>query len=85
LARRHFVAKTPTYDRWISLDFLGFSRPNQALSMGYAGFSLENFSSPFTLGVRSAGRDLESWEAKAQDCSWGKLSSISDFLQDIVV
>jgi len=29
------------------LDFLGFSRPNRAFSMGYAGFSLENFSSRF--------------------------------------
>jgi hypothetical protein len=26
------------------LDFLGFSRPNQAFSMGCAGFSLEEIS-----------------------------------------
>jgi hypothetical protein len=30
------------------LDFLGFSRPKRDLSMGYAGFSLKNFSSRFT-------------------------------------
>jgi hypothetical protein len=29
------------------LDFLGFSRANLAFSMGYAGFSLEVFSSRF--------------------------------------
>jgi hypothetical protein len=28
------------------LDFLGFSRPNRDLSMGYTGFSLKNFSWP---------------------------------------
>jgi hypothetical protein len=32
---------------WISLDFLGFSRLNRAFSMGYAGFSLDHFSSRF--------------------------------------
>jgi hypothetical protein len=30
---------------WISLDFLGFSRPNRDLSMGYATFSCKPFSS----------------------------------------
>jgi hypothetical protein len=63
------LRKTRLFDRWISLDFLGFSRPNRDFSMGYAGFSLENFSSRFLLGVRSAGRDLQSREMKAQDCS----------------
>jgi hypothetical protein len=28
---------------WISLDFLGFSRPNLDLSMGYTRFSAEGF------------------------------------------
>ena len=36
LARRRFAAKTPDYKGWISLDFLGFSRPNLDFSMGYA-------------------------------------------------
>jgi hypothetical protein len=39
-----FAAKTPVFEAWISLDFLGFSRQNRDLSMGYAGFSAENFS-----------------------------------------
>jgi hypothetical protein len=29
------------------LDFLGFSRPNRDLSMGYAGFSQQEFSRRF--------------------------------------
>jgi hypothetical protein len=35
LARGRFAAKTPVYEGWISLDFLGFSRPNLDFSMGY--------------------------------------------------
>ena len=40
----HLAAKTPVYEGWNSLDFLGFSRPNRDLSMGCAGFSAEIFS-----------------------------------------
>ncbi len=47
LARRSFGWKTPDFGGWISLDFLGFSRSKRDLSMGYAGFSLKNFSWPF--------------------------------------
>ena len=47
LGTSHLGAETPGFGGWISLDFLGFSRPNLDLSMGYAGFSSENFSSPF--------------------------------------
>src|ERR1700729_30807 len=47
LAGRRFAAKTPEYEVWISLDFLGFSRPNRDLSMGYKRFSEEDFSSRF--------------------------------------
>ena len=36
LGRRRFAANTPIPGGWISLDFLGFSRPNRDLSMGYA-------------------------------------------------
>jgi hypothetical protein len=39
-----FAAKALDSERWISLDFLGFSRPNRAFSMGYAAFSRDNFS-----------------------------------------
>ena len=35
LACRRFAAKTPDFGGWISLDFLGFSRPNRDFSMGY--------------------------------------------------
>jgi hypothetical protein len=41
--------KTPDYEGWISLDFLGFSRPNRDFSMGYAksswrkSISISNF------------------------------------------
>jgi len=30
-----FRCEDPDYERWISLDFLGFSRPNRYFSMGY--------------------------------------------------
>jgi hypothetical protein len=39
-----FRCENPFYEGWISLDFLGFSRPNRDLSMGYAGFYAENCS-----------------------------------------
>jgi hypothetical protein len=39
-----FAAKAPDYAYWILLDFLGFSRQNRDLSIGYAGFSSEIFS-----------------------------------------
>jgi hypothetical protein len=31
-----FRCEDPNYEGWISLDFLGFSRPNLDLSVGYA-------------------------------------------------
>jgi hypothetical protein len=36
LARGRLAAKTLDHEGWISLDFLGFSRPNRDFSMGYA-------------------------------------------------
>jgi hypothetical protein len=43
-----FSRENPGFEGWKGLDFLGFSRPNRAFSMGYAGFSLkEIFSRPF--------------------------------------
>jgi hypothetical protein len=41
---------------WISLDFLGFSRPNLAFSMGYAGFRWKFFPSGFS-PLRGAGTE----------------------------
>jgi hypothetical protein len=58
LETSRFAVKTPEFARWKSLDFLGFSRQNRDLSMGYAGFSLKNFSWPFSPpGVRSGGHE----------------------------
>jgi hypothetical protein len=48
LAARSFAPKTPDYEGWISLDFLGFSRSNRDLSMGYAEITTEEFSSRFS-------------------------------------
>jgi hypothetical protein len=36
LAPGRFAAKARADERWILLDFLGFSRPNRDFSMGYA-------------------------------------------------
>ena len=52
-----FCGKDPAFEGWISLDFLGFSRPNRDLSMGYTGFSLKSFSWPFCpWAFEAAGR-----------------------------
>jgi hypothetical protein len=60
LGSRLFRLENSDLSRWISLDFLGFSRPNRAYSMGCAGFSLqENSRALFRAG--SAGRGPGSW------------------------
>jgi hypothetical protein len=53
------------------LDFLGFSRQNRDLSMGYTGFSSKNFSRSFCpLGVRSGGlEDRQRGYAEVQKAS----------------
>ena len=43
LARRLFAAKTPFIGYWISLDFLGFSRPKSRLINGLHGINGEKF------------------------------------------
>jgi hypothetical protein len=55
LARGPLTAKTLVYERRKSLDFLGFSRPNQAFSIGYAGVSLKEISRAFARSGRGAG------------------------------
>ena len=55
LAPGRSAAKAPADECWISLDFLGFSRQNLDLSMGYRAFSGKNFSRALLPGVRSAG------------------------------
>jgi hypothetical protein len=44
LGSGRLAAKTLVYGGWKDLDFLGFSRPNRAFSMSYAGFSLKEIS-----------------------------------------
>jgi hypothetical protein len=86
LARARFAEKTPVSEGWISLDFLGFSRPNRDLSMGYAGFSLENFFvGAFPVGVSKPGTEM-AIEAirKAQDCHGRELTLFSAFPEAIV-
>ncbi|HEV7478689.1 MAG TPA: hypothetical protein VGO05_00195, partial [Roseiarcus sp.] len=67
MALAHFAMETTFLGYWISLDFLGFSRPNRAFSMGYAEFLLENFSSRFSrlrvAKTKACGRN----HAEAQD------------------
>jgi hypothetical protein len=78
------AAKTPGFERWKSLDFLGFSRPDRAFSMGYAGFLLKEISSallPPRISVGTAAHDFGL--LKGTDWSWGKHNQISDFLQEI--
>jgi hypothetical protein len=52
LADRCFGAKTSLSSYWISLDFLGFSRPNRDFSMGYADFTAKKFSQPLSRALR---------------------------------
>jgi hypothetical protein len=56
LVRGLLAAKTQVYEGWKSLDFLGFSRPNWAFSMGYAGFSLKEKSSALSRDGGGVGR-----------------------------
>jgi hypothetical protein len=55
LGSRRLAAKTPGFEGWKGLDFLGFSRPNRAFSMGYAGFSLQEISRHLCFRARAAG------------------------------
>src|SRR5580704_13280842 len=52
-----FAAKNPAYESWISLDFLGFSRPNRDFSMGYTAFSGKNFSPSFSASAEAPERE----------------------------
>jgi hypothetical protein len=49
------AAETLAYEGWEGLDFLGFSRPNRAFSMGYAGFSLNEISRALLPPSRTVG------------------------------
>jgi hypothetical protein len=78
-----FCREDPAYE---GLDFLGFSRQNRYFSMGYEAKSAAKFIARFFRDVekRRSGSP-RSWHMEAQDCSWGKLNLVSDFLQEIVI
>src|ERR1700722_8609355 len=46
--------RSPLKTGWISLDFLGFSRQNRALSRAYTGISLEFFSWSSVIGAAAS-------------------------------
>jgi hypothetical protein len=64
------ATKTLVYGGWKSLDFLGFSRPNRALSTGYTGFSLKEISRALSRSGGRAGLGRQHFYcAEAQDFS----------------
>jgi hypothetical protein len=85
LAHGLLSAKTPAFEGWKSLDFLGFSRPKRDFSMGYTGFSLEQFSRALSRGG-GPGAELHGGlgHADAQNYSPREPSEISVFRQSIV-
>jgi hypothetical protein len=67
---------------WISLDSLVRIETFQWVTRLFAGRKL---LAPFPGVERTPGRKHAILgHAEAQDCSWGKLTLISDFLQEIV-
>jgi hypothetical protein len=53
--------------------------------MGYAAFSGNEFSARFVRDVGGAGSAaVGRGHAEGMDCSWGKLTAISDYRQAIV-
>ncbi len=83
LAHRLFAAKTPFIGYWISLDFLGFSRPNLSLINGLHGKSRPKvLLGPFVPWLRRRrGGGSQSWRAEKRGRSSGKLTLISGFQQ----
>jgi hypothetical protein len=53
--------------------------------MGYAEFSWEEYFSRPSVALRARNGSLGRGHVEAQDCSWGKLNLVSDFLKSIVV
>jgi hypothetical protein len=84
LDHRGFCPGRPENKAWISLDFLGFSRPNRDVSMSYAGFSAKKISRALLpLGRRRRDRSRYSYDAEMQYGSSSKPNSFSAFLQSI--
>jgi hypothetical protein len=78
LDRRGFAPGRPENKAWISLDFLGFSRPNRDFSMGYAGFSAKKISRALLpLGRR---RGTGAGIPTMQKCIMAHRASLTHFL-----
>jgi hypothetical protein len=71
------------------LDFLGFPwilSSESRLFNGLCGINREGFFHPLLSRRQNPGAGKPTiWRAEKTDCSWGKLNSISDFPQMIVV
>jgi hypothetical protein len=68
---------------WISLDSLVRIETYQWVTRD---FRRKKNLAPFSLALRGAGTGAcGRGHAEAQDCSWGKLKLVSDFLQEILV
>jgi hypothetical protein len=81
LADGRLTAKTPVFEGWKSLDFLGFSRSKPDFSMGYTGFSLEENSRPLPGPAGAPERTPIFFGGRGAELFMGKLSSVSDLLQ----
>jgi hypothetical protein len=81
-----FRFENPDSGGWNSLDFLGFSRMNPDLSMGYTGFSLKIFSvTLLPLGTSKRRTGKATGEAmRSEKCASIELNLYSDFLQSNV-
>jgi hypothetical protein len=82
LADRRFATKAKLLSYWISLDFLGFSRPNRDFSIGCAGFVAKDFFRGLLRPVGCRQKwSARSERAKERDWSSGELNLISGFPQ----
>jgi hypothetical protein len=86
LAPGRLTAKTPIYRYWISLDFLGFSRPNRDLSMGLnAIFAERIFPRAFPLSFEAREREPTVLVIRKRRIAHGaKLNLTSDYPQAFV-
>jgi hypothetical protein len=79
-----FAAKALAYEGWIVLDFLGFSRQDLDLSMGYVAFWDNNFLSAFSLTLEAREWESRPYHVETHKFSFVHLKLISNFLQRIV-
>jgi hypothetical protein len=78
LGPSRFCPGSPENKAWISLDFLGFSRPNRDFSMGYAAFCRKKISSALLPPGDAAGG--RSRHLTMQKCSMAHRASLTNFL-----